>query len=185
MKTLNKILVVLCLALGGVLFFHLTQTPDPIQVIKYDTIKIKGDSVAYPVKVTVNVPVKLPGDTFWKTQPIDTFNILSQYFDKYLYTDTFKKDSDFVAILQDTITQNRIIGRKFWHQNLKESMIVTKTVTTTEPLPKIFIGGGIGLNNKIGLNISGTYIVNKSMAINGNIDPLNKYVSINYQYKIK
>ena len=181
------VVICVCFVIGLGAKWIISPKPEPIQTVTniHDTIIIKGDSIPYPVYVTLSRPILNRVDTFWKSKPVDTAKLFNQFYSVYVQNDTISKDSNFVAIIIDTITQNTIIGRKFWHQNLRQTKETTKVIHITDPMPKLLLGGGIGLGNRIGLNITGTYLFNQELAVSGNLDPLNKYTSINLQYKFK
>ena len=64
----------------------------------------------------------------------DTIKIISDYSRVYSYLDTIRLDTNNVVFIQDTITQNKIIGRGF-SANLSEKTI---RIETTKTLPNKF-----------------------------------------------
>jgi hypothetical protein len=94
-----------------------------LQVTKYDTIYTTKQSIKY--KKGNDIPFYIIDSV--RTMVHDTIRIISDYSRIYAYNDTIKLDSNTFYI-QDTITQNKIIGRKF-EANLKEKTIyITKTI---------------------------------------------------------
>ena len=64
----------------------------------------------------------------------DTIKIISDYSRIYAYSDTIRLDTNNVVFIQDTISQNRILGRGF-SANLSEKTI---RIETTKTLPNKF-----------------------------------------------
>jgi hypothetical protein len=59
----------------------------------------------------------------------DTIRILSDYSRKYAYSDTIQIDTNNVVYIQDTISQNRILGRGFSAKLSEKTIIETRTIT--------------------------------------------------------
>jgi hypothetical protein len=59
----------------------------------------------------------------------DTIRILSDYSRKYAYSDTINIDTNNVVYIQDTISQNRILGRGFSAKLSEKTIIETRTIT--------------------------------------------------------
>ena len=94
-----------------------------LEITKYDPIYTTKQSVKY--KKGNDIPFYIIDSV--RTMVHDTIRIISDYSRIYAYNDTIKLDSNTFYI-QDTITQNKIIGRKF-EANLKEKTIyITKTI---------------------------------------------------------
>lgn len=94
-----------------------------LEIIKYDTIYTTKQSIRY--KKGNDIPFYIIDSV--RTEVHDTIRLISDYSRKYAYNDTIIMDSNTFYI-QDTITQNKIIGRKF-EANLKEKAIyITKTI---------------------------------------------------------
>ena len=86
----------------------------------------KGDSIPYKVLDTIYTHIS------------DTIRIISDYNQVKAYSDTIKKDSN-IFVIDDTISQNRIISRGF------QAKITTKTILTKEfyankPINTLFWG---------------------------------------------
>lgn len=108
-----------------VLFFNKDKftNRELLEVTKYDTIYTTKQSIKY--KKGNDIPFYIIDSV--RTIVHDTIRIISDYSRIYAYNDTIKLDSNTFYI-QDTITQNKIIGRKF-EANLKEKAIyITKTI---------------------------------------------------------
>jgi hypothetical protein len=59
----------------------------------------------------------------------DTIRILSDYSRKYAYSDTIQIDTNNIFYIQDTISQNRILGRGFSAKLSEKTIIETRTIT--------------------------------------------------------
>lgn len=146
------------------------------------TITVPGDSIPFPVFVKVPVPIdSIVNDTFWKAMPVDTAEILKRYFSRYSYADTIR-DSTFVAILNEVISQNRIVDRKFQLQNLRSQAITYTTIQ--EPKPSLYVGPSLTYNGKMGLGVGGIWC-NKNNAIGVNFDVTNRIVGVTYLLTLK
>lgn len=112
------------------------------------TDTIPGDSVPYVVEIPKPVPFWIDtGSWHYLTQQIDTLAILKDYFSRVYYLDTIMDDSSaFIAIL-DTITQNRIHGRKLYFANRKPTSIInTTTVLPADEKSRLYVGGMVAMN---------------------------------------
>jgi hypothetical protein len=69
----------------------------------------------------------------------DTIKIISDYSRVYSYLDTIRLDTNNVVFIQDTITQNRIIGRGF-SANLSEKTIIETRTITPKPKNALYLG---------------------------------------------
>jgi hypothetical protein len=58
----------------------------------------------------------------------DTVKIISDYSRVYAYSDTINIDTNNVVYVQDTISQNRILGRGFSAKLSEKTVYVTKTI---------------------------------------------------------
>ncbi len=58
----------------------------------------------------------------------DTIKIISDYSRVYAYSDTINIDTNNVVYVQDTISQNRILGRGFSAKLSEKTVYVTKTI---------------------------------------------------------
>lgn len=60
-------------------------------------------------------------DTVFLTK-FDTIKIVETYLGKVFYSDTIQ-DSTFMAVINDTISQSRIISRQFFHKDLDGNIV--------------------------------------------------------------
>tara|TARA_B100001094_G_scaffold318826_1_gene362865 strand:+ start:1525 stop:2193 length:669 start_codon:yes stop_codon:yes gene_type:complete len=113
---------------------------------KYDTI-VETIETYVPEYVTeVKWRTRTIHDTIevHDTIPIDTLSILEDYFKAYAYTDTLAKDS-VTFIINDTITQNKIVSR-----GIKYSLVYPTTIISKESAVnkrELYIGAGLGISS--------------------------------------
>jgi len=86
----------------------------------------KGDSIPYKVLDTIYTHIS------------DTIRIISDYNQVKAYSDTIKKDSN-IFVIDDTISQNRIISRGF-QAKITEKTIITKEFYANKPTNSLFWG---------------------------------------------
>ena len=86
----------------------------------------KGDSITYKVLDTIYTHIS------------DTIRIISDYNQVKAYSDTIKKDSN-IFVIDDTISQNRIISRGF-QAKITEKTILTKEFYANKPTNSLFWG---------------------------------------------
>ena len=121
---LTKTLLVVFIIITGLFIYRdFIRSPKPNDtVIITDTIP--GDTVFRQITVHVPKPVYIDtGSTLWKFRDIDTAAILKNYFSKVFYSDTILDINSFEAVIQDSLTQNRIAWRSVQFKNLKPTQI--------------------------------------------------------------
>ena len=59
----------------------------------------------------------------------DTVEVLTDYMRKYAYSDTIQIDTNNVVFIQDTVTQNKIVGRSVGLNIQEKTIYITKTIT--------------------------------------------------------
>lgn len=131
----------------------ITIKTDTIINVKTLTKYKKGDSIPYQIIVqdSVQIPVH------------DTIRIVNEYSQVKAYSDTINIDSNTFYI-QDTITQNKIIGRGFTAKLQEKTIYITKTL---KPKTEFLIGGEIrNFNNVLGASIGvGVKVPNKGLIL--------------------
>lgn len=140
MSSLTKIIQpIIIVFLIGVIIYLLTLPSD----IKEGTVITKKTVEIVPI--TIETPVYVPKyrtlidtitdiDTFIVSQgPIDTSEILKDYYSTYTYQDTIQIDTFGNIIVKDTITKNYILARK---------------VQSNLEIPKITIENTVYINNR-------------------------------------
>ena len=143
-----------------VLFFVLAPTGEgggTKVITKIDTITKnitttkykKGDAIPFVVL-----------DTLYKIDEVhDTTYIVNDYNKIKAYSDTLRINTDNSVYIQDTITQNRIIGRSY-KANLTEKTIVVTNNIYHKPKNELYLGllGDIRrFDNKIGVGVGLNY----------------------------
>jgi len=139
-------ILIITLLVGIIIYFSTQNKPDVEKVKIKKTIEIIPVKVETPVyvpkwrtKVETITETKIDIDTFYT--PIDTNEILKDYYSKYAYQDTIKIDTFGNIVISDTITKNYIIARKI-QSNLEIPKI---TIEKTTYLNNRELYAGIGL----------------------------------------
>ena len=132
-----KNFVIAVLLVVVILFLITNPTYKSSVIVKIDTLykqktftkyKKGSDIYSYIIKTdSVFIPVH------------DTIKIISDYSRVYSYLDTIRLDTNNVLFIQDTITQNRIIGRGF-SANLSEKTIIETRTITPKPKNALYLG---------------------------------------------
>ena len=132
-----KNFVIAVLLVVVILFLITNPTYKSSVIVKVDTLyqqktftkyKKGSDIYSYIIKTdSVFIPVH------------DTIKIISDYSRVYSYLDTIRLDTNNVVFIQDTITQNRIIGRGF-SANLSEKTIIQTSTITPKPKNALYLG---------------------------------------------
>lgn len=143
---------ILLIVFGGLIVFLLFRyckggDIEIKETIKIDTVwrEIKGDTTYIPKIVNHYLPGKAPKpfekwDTLYMIEDVDTAAILQDYFSFNTYSDTlpivWKDKNDTLiwsyvgdAVINDTVSRNKILGRKFSYDIMWPE--VTKTITKT------------------------------------------------------
>lgn len=114
-NNLKRILVsvfIYLLGFVGVLYFvddfrNPPAPPDPIIITKIDTVT--KEYISYEPKVFYIDTGSV--DTILKYKDIDTTAILRDYFAKRYYSDSLIEDSVYSIVINDTVTENRLLNR--------------------------------------------------------------------------
>jgi len=110
---------------------------DTTELEKIKTLWKKGADIVHTTIVY---------DTAIKLVNVDTAALLHDYFTKNIYNDTLRlPDSLGYVFLTDTITKNKIEGRKFVAK-VKERVINNTTIVKELPKTKVFYGLEGGFN---------------------------------------
>jgi hypothetical protein len=162
----------------------LSQKIDTVIVDRWKTKYVKGSDIYHETIVEkekrVEVPVYLKGDTI---------RIVQEYSKKVLYKDKLVLDNDLGTIeVTDTISQNKIIGRK-WNAQIKERTITDTKIVKELPKNQVYAGlsGIVGNQNvlvgpQISLKTKKDNIYGLNVYLDNN---LNKYIGFNLAWKIK
>ena len=108
---------------------------DTIEIPKTKVVTKKGEDIYHETIKEVVIPAI-----------VDTNLILRDYFAKNIYNDTLHlPDNLGFVFLTDTITKNKIEGRKFV-ANVKEKVITNTTIVKELPKTKMYYGLEGGFN---------------------------------------
>jgi hypothetical protein len=143
-----------------VLFFVLAPTREgggTKVITKIDTITKNITTTKY--KKGNDIPFVVL-DTLYKIDEVhDTTYIVNDYNKIKAYSDTLRINTDNSVYIQDTITQNRIIGRSYVANLSEKTITITKDIYH-KPKNELFIGllGDIRrFDNKIGVGVGLNY----------------------------
>jgi hypothetical protein len=110
---------------------------DTIDIVKTKVVTKKGEDIYHETIVEKEVIIPTV---------IDTMALLKDYYSKVLYKDTLiLPDSLGIVALNDTITQNKILGRTF-NASVKQRTIKETTIVKELPKTKLFYGLEGGFN---------------------------------------
>jgi len=154
-STIKNIVLVALIALflyqlkGGKINIGKTTVVDGkrYEIIKeiHDTTELEKIKTLWKKGVDI-VHTTIVHDTTIKLVNIDTAALLHDYFAKNIYNDTLRlPDSLGFVFLTDTITKNKIEGRKFTAK-VKEKIINNTTIVKELPKTKFFYGLEGGFN---------------------------------------
>ena len=119
---------------------------------KYDSLIVRKVPVPYEVIVEVaSKPEMLPDTNYARLK--EQYNALLQlYINKFAYNDTIRVGSYGYIALLDTVKENKIVYRRT-RDNFNIPIVKeTKTITKyAPPTRNVFLGGGIIVNNAIGI----------------------------------
>ena len=126
---------------------------DTIINVKTLTKYKKGDSIPYNILLQDSIYIPIH----------DTIRIINEYLQTKAYNDTIKIDSNTFYI-NDTIAQNKIIGRGFQAKLQEKTIYITKTI---KPKSEFLIGGNLrNFNNVLGASIGvGLKVPNKGLIL--------------------
>lgn len=136
-----------------ILWFAICNKPAPTNVDKTTTTEQTSTKIdTLWITKTEYVPkwkIKTVHDTIPFIAKTDTASILKNYFAIYTYSDTVKRDSAKVkatAIINDSISQNKIISRNVAFNILYPVVTTTIANTTVKNVRQLYLGGFISGN---------------------------------------
>jgi hypothetical protein len=101
----------------------------------------KPYAVYYPDSIPVHDTLWLPDSLGYELIPIDTNQILRNYYAKVAYKDTLLNDSSALIVVNDTLNKNRIYSRDVMFQNRRKTAIINNEKDA------VVLGAGINLDN--------------------------------------
>jgi len=128
----------------------------------------KGQDIPFYVIDSIKVPVH------------DTIRIISDYNRIYAYSDTIKKDSN-IFVIDDTISQNRIISRGF-KADITQKTIVVREFYASKPTNTLYWGIRGSYRPLVGLEVLSPSLMLsvKNKALIGLSVDINKNYNIGY-----
>jgi hypothetical protein len=187
MKSIPYIIITILLL---ALFLQDKYTPEPKTIFDIQTTT---DTIHDTIFKTIHHYTPKPiytdtGSTKWRWHPIDTNQILADYFARYFYMDTLQNDSNALVVILDTVSQNQIIYRKPQITLYPKTIRQTSVVEVSQPTSnKIYLGMAIGRNpNQFSLAPS-IMFQSKKRVYSLSYDILNKdlYLGIYWQLSFK
>lgn len=205
MNTFLKLgVIVIAIAVGIFIFRECSSSDTPGETVnvdgkKYELIKHKidtfvvehtqvkyrkGDDIYHETIVEKEKRVEVP--IYIKA---DSERIIREYHSKVLYKDKLVLENDLGTIeLTDTISMNKIIGRK-WNAQIKERTITDTKIVKELPRNQVYIGGQaiVGNSNvmvgpQLTLKTKKDNMYGAGMLIDGNG---NKYLGVSVGWKIR
>lgn len=111
---------------SGIKYTKVLTVHDTTYNKTYIKVNKKGNDIPFYIIDSVQVPVH------------DTLYVLNDYMRIKVYSDTIKKDSN-IFVVNDTISQNRIISRGF-NANLTEKTIILREYYASKPTNTLYLG---------------------------------------------
>ena len=205
MNTFLKLgVIVIAIAVGIFIFRECSSSDTPGEIVnvdgkKYELIKHKidtfvvehtqikyrkGDDIYHETIVEKEKRVEVP--IYIKA---DSERIIREYHAKVLYKDKLVLENDLGTIeLTDTISMNKIIGRK-WNAQIKERTITDTKIVKELPKNQVYIGGQaiVGNSNvlvgpQLTLKTKKDNMYGAGMLIDGHG---NKYLGVSVGWKIR
>jgi hypothetical protein len=163
MTSIKNILIILLLLVIGFFIFsdpkYIGTGDNATVIIKKDTLYKHDTLLKY--KKGNDIPFVVL-DTLYQIDQVvvhDTTYIVNDYNKVKVYSDTLRINTDNNVYIQDTISQNKIIGR-FYKANLTEKTIVVTNDIYHKPKNEFFVGliGDLRrFDNKIGVGVGLNY----------------------------
>ena len=153
-------------------FTKIKEVHDTTYKTLYVNTYKKGNDIPFYIIDSVQVPVH------------DTIRILSEYYQIKAYKDTIKKDSN-IFVIDDTISQNRIISRGF-KAKLTEKTIYIKEYYAQKAKFGLYYGirGDFSQDNGLEVLSPGLMLNAKNKALIGLNLNINKNYNISYSGSI-
>ena len=111
---------------SGIKYTKVKEYHDTTYKKVYISTYKKGKDIPFYIIDSVHIPVH------------DTLYVLNDYYKIKSYSDTIRKDSN-IFVVNDTISQNRIISRGF-KANLTEKTIITREYYASKPTNTLYWG---------------------------------------------
>ena len=188
MKTRNLIFICLMCLVGGFLVYPIVIRTEPIMdtdtlyvhSVSFDTIiqevpkvikQVYFDTIE--VSTTVYKPIRIP---------IDTAQLIAQYFSVKYYDDVLKDDSTGYVRLKEKVYQSSIIDRELFFESRCTNQVITNVIparglyfNSTLSIAKGFVYPTVGI----------TYLRDKSLYSAGFGYYKNPVFTIGYGFKLR
>ena len=156
------------------------HTIEKTKVIIYDSSKKEINPTHDPVGISIQT-VGIPAQ-------VDTAAILKAFFSVYTYSDQVQ-DSALKLQIFDSVTQNKIFGRKITYQWLLPIKTIESTTITTVPEPirrhEFYLGGKVQASlQQFGIGPIITWKTKNKVLIGYGYDLLNNSHQLNTQFII-
>jgi len=151
--------------------------------IIHDTITITGDRQLIKVQDTVFAPTKTVYIPIEDNFKIDTLAVLKDYFAERTYDDTIKS-RDIIAVIRDSISGNKLAGRKVLLENKRDKQIINPESVLKN---KVFVGGFMGIsmqNMHPPLGLSVAFLSKKDRLFFYNYDVIRRSQAIGLYIKL-
>jgi hypothetical protein len=149
---------------------------DTFYETKTQTVYRKGQDITHEVEVVKEIPAN-----------VDTASILKDYYAKVFYNDTFKlKDTLGYIVINDTISKNRIAGRKFNSSinvpTIKETLYLKELNNNFFVGPSFQLGASPSVGGDVHLKTKKDMLFGVGAGLNLNATP---YLRGSVSWKIK
>lgn len=112
----------------------------------------------------------------------DTAYIVQDYSTMRIYSDTLHTDSDFTAIITDSIYRNELVGRQFVHYNLRET-VINQPIEKVKLRNQLYIGMDVGGNaTTFDALVSATFITKRQHLYVYRYSPFEKRHFVGFGY---
>lgn len=138
---------------------------DTFYETKTETRYKKGKDIFHEVEVIKEIPAN-----------VDTASILKDYYSRVFYSDTFRlKDTLGYIAVNDTISKNRVVGRKYYSQInvpiIKETLYLKELSNNWFVGPSLQLGNPTSIGGDLHLKTKKDMLFGLGMGINSNISP--------------
>lgn len=138
---------------------------DTLYETKTQTLYKKGKDIVHEVEVVKEIPAN-----------VDTASILKDYYSRVFYSDTFKlKDTLGYITVNDTISKNRVIGRKYYSSinvpTIKETLYLKELSNSWFVGPAIQLGNPASIGGDLHLKTKKDMLFGVGMGVNSSISP--------------
>lgn len=116
---------------------------------------------------------------------VDTAEILRNFFAIYTYSQSIA-DSNITGSIVDTISQNRILGRKLTYRLIKPVLTIESTTITSVEKNSSFLLGGFSLVNKnqFAIGPQASVLFKNNLMVNAGYDFINRGIFFGAQIKL-